>query len=1418
MDYCSSISNYNCIKGKLKFFPSINYTSNPTFPKKCSSKTLPKSQSVQANLTKILTSSKVLKCFTSTPSTITSQNDAENTHIVKYKLKHESYLNLKLTLNFLCFKYDIPAPHLCKLYVGQLWLNIFETPQELQESNKPYLFTQCRYLNQQSVIFFIPTIRRRLSTHQQVKQLQRKLPLAPPPSLLLSGDIESNPGPKLTIGTFNARGCNNYDKLKRICASIFKLSRVDRFIFSVQETHIDTSKFSLVNTLWRSNLCISPSLNNARGVITFYSNLFDDSILEYACPKGRYTVLIGKYSSTIDLFFSVYAPNSGKNMEFYNAIFRKINRYKELYQVDNIYLLGDFNLVLNGGSTSNRLTSTYESKVRKSIMLKCESLNLDTLKHHNNAFTWSRSGRSSTLDYIIAPKAISNSSPKLKVVWGFDKSDHAAVIADIDLAIEKGNGMFRPNTSFIDNPELLDSFQIECIRSFRLANPSWDPHTKLEYFKVIIRSAIIECSLKHRNNLKDSHLCLSDELTRLYDIKKRIQVNKDSKLSNLFTVEDLDCDIFHLECLLHKVLEDKTKYAAASSRVKWLELGERSNKYFLNLNKSFGNKSFFRSFLVDGKEIEATQDKLDAVHKFYSELYSKRPTLDSSTFLDKLDIKHVDSNQDPLLANLTSEELLKTLKKCGDTAAGPDGISYKILKSIWYLYHQTLIESFNYGIKTGILAPSHREAVIILLEKKNKDKRIIQNLRPISLSNCDVKIITKVLTKRLNLYLQDVINPHQVAYLPSRQVHDNLRTFDLIREHCLSAGNNGYLASLDARKAFDSVDHKFIESVLDKFGLDKRFIELFRMLYNKIESRVLVNGFLTKSFKIQQGVKQGDALSCSLFIMCMEMVMNAIESDLTIKNVRISDLMVPKVYGYADDIAIIVQDISDLEKSISTYNAFSRVSGLFLNVDKTEIINLHSIEFNQPILLNCDNTTVTINTVQSVTICGKLFSNNHNLEYHSNVLNKIDKLELALVGWRKRPFSIFGRNLILKTYGLSQLTYMMQNTFFRPSECIKIEKICFNYLWNKKTDKSKAYERISRVKLKYSYCCGGINATDIESFDSALKLRQIIRSTQSDNKHIINDLQVQHLNFRTECLFQRNSSNLFINKAISNLSKLGKNMIKEILECGDLKLHKSYYNTIASEDLIDLINHNYPSPMAKQLAVSLKRSLGIVKVNHFINEIKFPSSDRHKSSVTFLSKMLGNLSTILINRDVLENDCSYRDGIFLETNRRLKMCQLTTKALKSCIFTINNHEPVPKKEFTFFKKIIHPKEREIEFFLLHDVLLTNKRLYEMKLVDSPECKICKNIQDSDHIFNSCPNSKTAWKVFKNHYKLLVNSKLKTNVRSLIKRLLFLNKDKAIHENVVIKAIENRIQDLNKLCDNSLKQKDLKNLKTFAMAS
>ncbi len=96
---------------------------------------------------------------------------------------------------------------------------------------------------------------------------------------------------------------------------------------------------------------------------------------------------------------------------------------------------------------------------------------------------------------------------------------------------------------------------------------------------------------------------------------------------------------------------------------------------------------------------------------------------------------------------------------------------------------------------------------------------------------------------------------------------DNIRSNLLFKNYCRTKKSEGVMVSLDAKKAFDSVSHKYILDILEAYGVGEKFKSYFKVLYNNINVRVLVNGHFSDKINIGRGVKQGDALSCSLFIL-----------------------------------------------------------------------------------------------------------------------------------------------------------------------------------------------------------------------------------------------------------------------------------------------------------------------------------------------------------------------------------------------------------------------------------------------------------------------------------------------------------------------------------------------------------------------
>ena len=355
---------------------------------------------------------------------------------------------------------------------------------------------------------------------------------------------------------------------------------------------------------------------------------------------------------------------------------------------------------------------------------------------------------------------------------------------------------------------------------------------------------------------------------------------------------------------------------------------------------------------------------------------------------------------------------------------------------------------------------------------------------------------------------------------------DNIRGNFLIKSHCKNNNINALLVSLDARKAFDSVSHKYISETLGAYGFGQHFITSFKTLYTDLTATILVNGFKTDKININRGVKQGDALSCALFILCIDPLIRNIKANCQIKGVIVTSKstrknMEYKVNGYADDIAItIMNDQDSVNQLFKEYERLTMKSGLELNADKTEILNLgpsgKNSEINRiTIEFKYMNNTFKVEAVSKLKICGLIYAEDSVTEKKMNISDKIDKLEGQLKRWMIRNITLEGKIFIVKTYGLSQLIYNMQCYDFNKEDLTRAERLIFKFIWSKKWENTKHVERIKRSILKNEYSLGGMKAPDIESLNRSLKLKQFIRSSRSDHpiKHL-QSVALEKLNFQ----------------------------------------------------------------------------------------------------------------------------------------------------------------------------------------------------------------------------------------------------------------------------------------------------------------
>ena len=138
---------------------------------------------------------------------------------------------------------------------------------------------------------------------------------------------------------------------------------------------------------------------------------------------------------------------------------------------------------------------------------------------------------------------------------------------------------------------------------------------------------------------------------------------------------------------------------------------------------------------------------------------------------------------------------------------GNDGLTKEFYETFWEEIKITLCTSITKSYQNGELSTSQRQAVIKLIEKKGKDKKLIKNWRPISLLNLDTKLISKVLAERLKKVLPYLISKNQTAYVKGRFISEGGRLISDILEISDNLKIKGFLMTLDIEEAFDLVNY-----------------------------------------------------------------------------------------------------------------------------------------------------------------------------------------------------------------------------------------------------------------------------------------------------------------------------------------------------------------------------------------------------------------------------------------------------------------------------------------------------------------------------------------------------------------------------------------------------------------------------------
>lgn len=1168
-------------------------------------------------------------------------------------------------------------------------------------------------------------------------------------SIMLSGDVEKNPGPKhpedpfkITILSQNCRGLNDTTKRNLLLAQCNKLKSINPFfVIGLQETHL--TQVGTDVTDWPGKIIVSnATTSRGGGCITFLGEGINILKEIHMDERGHLLLVAGLLNSTT-IIANVYAPvRDATNQQeiFYNTFIQNFNDLIADNEPNTpLILLGDLNISLTdlGRGRSKYSKRNIEIVNRLSRLLEVHKLT-SFWNHSDDFYSFKNTGQHtySQLD-IIAVNMPNYRIAEAVTDWTFVKSDHALLKLTMKANSVKNNpkSTITPRLSpgWLENDELVNKVLLELGEVLETTTPNyWKSDMVLDFAKVWLRGKMYDEIKLIKNKFNQDLLRIKTTLQRL--------INVDRNRLTLLRANEVDLEIERLSAERDAILERKGKCLSNLMKKQWYDEGEKGTTFFLKSLQTMTTKTDITCLNINGNLTENEEEIENEVVNFYTELYNQNATLNQDIDLFREIEPSNKEDAELLAANLTQEELKLVLDTCKNSAPGPDGICYEYYKAFWPVFGPILVNVFNDSIRRGQFPESQRHSYLRLIPKEGKDLTLLKNWRPITLSNCDYKLYTKALSFRLTKLISNKLHPSQTAYLPGRQIHDNIRLVQIAQRH-----SEGLLTMLDAQKAFDSISHTYIRNMLNAHGLPS-FTKIFNALYEDQRVDILMGKKPVKGYIIRNGVKQGDSLSCILFIMAMDPLLRKIEINQAIVGIEINNQQLPKCLAYADDVMCITENKESLGAIFKLYERFTKASGLKLNADKTELFSFAGNEIKENI--EYLGNRFNLESKSQVKVNGIWLSNEQGRAQSLNYKEIKQRIINQLTNWNRRGLTLLGRILVYKTFGLSQVIYRASIAILSPEQINALETIFMNFVWKKPLLGPKAKGRIKHKQLNSDIVDGGFGMVSLSTIMNGIYCKQLLRMTNPEYSHPLSLVTVENAsntNIITTSLkptadeISITGQTLLLTKLLQQYKTIDFTEIQHNQKHLDIismirleNVRKTRYNESAYSALI----HTYGVTDMQGAWNNANRLQSTLK--KVIQAPWFKLIKRIATEINFHSLHEPTPNMLIIKSKPIPTHKL--------TSKSLR-CYLQNKPLKPvCCKYIETDEQAARLHLERVKKLPSTRHKNIALRLWNGDILSNNRLKKMCVIENENCDYCGNLETQMHLLLECPRSKRLWQL------------------------------------------------------------------------
>ena len=296
-------------------------------------------------------------------------------------------------------------------------------------------------------------------------------------------------------------------------------------------------------------------------------------------------------------------------------------------------------------------------------------------------------------------------------------------------------------------------------------------------------------------------------------------------------------------------------------------------------------------------------------------------------------------------------------------AVGESGIPAEVLQIGSMFISGPLCFLFRFCVRHGVVPRSWCRTRIQPVPKKG-DLTKISNYRPISLTEIPRKLFESLLLPILVSKIEP-LSIEQGGFIRRRGCPDQVA---ILQQWCLSGSpkSQRFLAFLDIRAAYDSVDRRILWEKCKKKGLGDSLLKVLQALFDYNTSVVAIADNKSEPFPISSGVLQGSLLSPILYSMFIDDIVecvNAVPHSGDLLGGRPFRLLL-----YADDIVLMSRSERNLRDMLAACEAHADKNRFQFNVGKCVVLS--SVPPNQPFCIYGQE----IHRAQNFTYLGVVFT------------------------------------------------------------------------------------------------------------------------------------------------------------------------------------------------------------------------------------------------------------------------------------------------------------------------------------------------------------------------------------------------------------------------------------------------------------